>query len=172
MSLIQGFTRIETIELAGTTSNRLQSLERAELIIPTRIGNSPRPAVFYTWEQILEIRAIKSSKEKASAQAVKNVIEFLDKNGLDDSFSDKQIIVMDEHVFWVRIDWIDFFEQMPERLKTDIQAADHIRQYLLIVIPHLSTIVSEVWQAAENSKAVDFETFKQRAKASQLKTGD
>ena len=34
MNIFEGFTRKEVIDLAGTTSNRLQYLERANLIIP------------------------------------------------------------------------------------------------------------------------------------------
>jgi hypothetical protein len=37
MSLIEGFTRRETLALTETTSNRLQYLERVGLVIPERI---------------------------------------------------------------------------------------------------------------------------------------
>ena len=74
MNLLEGFTRRETIALIGTTSNRLQYLERAELIIPKRIGISKKPTVLYTWEQILEIRAIKNLRQEVSLQTIKKIM--------------------------------------------------------------------------------------------------
>jgi hypothetical protein len=39
-----------------------------------------------------------------------------------------------------------------------------VGQYILLVIPTLSEIVNEIWQAAATSPIVDFASFKQRAK--------
>ena len=49
MALIEGFTRLETLALTETTSNRLQYLEMKELVIPQMIGKSRKPTVIYTW---------------------------------------------------------------------------------------------------------------------------
>jgi DNA-binding transcriptional MerR regulator len=117
MSLIEGFTRRETLALTETTSNRLQYLERVGLVIPERIGATSKPTVLYAWEQILEIRAIKNLRQEASLQTVRKIIKFLDDSGLDDTLRNKQLIVVDNDVFWVRADWKDFSEQMPAALK-------------------------------------------------------
>ncbi len=165
MSVIEGFTRRETLELTGTTSNRLQYLERKGLVIPQRIGKSRKPTVIYSWEQVLEIRAIKHLRQEISLQTVRKIINFLDKSGFDDSLRDKQLIVIDDEVFWVQQDWKDFPEKMPSALKVAGNKGKDIGQYVLLVIPPLSEIVNEVWEAAEKSPVVDFESFKQRAKA-------
>jgi hypothetical protein len=73
--------------------------------------------VLYAWEQILEIRAIKNLRQEASLQTVRKIIKFLDDSGLDDTLRNKQLIVVDNDVFWVRADWKDFSEQMPAALK-------------------------------------------------------
>ena len=169
MALLEGFTRRETQELTGTTSNRLQYLERSQLVIPHRIGQSQRPTVLYTWEQVLEIRAIKNLRQGISLQTVRKITNFLDKSGFDDSLSDKRLIVIDDEVFWVQQDWKDFPEKMPSALKVAGNKCKDVGQYVLLVIPPLSEIVNEVWAAAEKSKAVDFESFKQRAKANPTK---
>ncbi|MBW4660998.1 MAG: helix-turn-helix domain-containing protein [Drouetiella hepatica Uher 2000/2452] len=170
MSLIEGFTRQETLALTGTTSNRLQYLERANLIIPERVGSAQKPTVLYTWEQILEIRAIKNLRQQASLQTVKKIIEFLDKSGFDDTLRDKQIVVIDEEAFWVRTDWADFHEQMPKALKVASKKKKDLGQYVLIVIPPLIDIVNEVWEAAKNSaNIINFPSFEARAKASASK---
>ncbi|MBD2180507.1 MerR family transcriptional regulator [Planktothrix sp. FACHB-1355] len=165
MAIIEGFTRRETQELTGTSSNRLQYLERSQLVIPHRIGTSRKPTVIYTWEQVLEIRAIKNLRQEISLQTVRKIIKFLDESGFDDSLRDKQLVVIDDDVFWVQPDWTDFPEKMPSVLRVAGNKSKDVGQYVLLVIPPLSEIVNEIWTAAEKSQAVDFESFKQRAKA-------
>jgi DNA-binding transcriptional MerR regulator len=165
MSLIEGFTRRETLDLTKTTSNRLQYLERADLVVPTRIGASQKPTVLYAWEQVLEIRAIKNLRQEVSLQTVRKIIKFLDDRGFDNSLRDKQMIVVDEDVFWVNTDWTDFHTQMPAVLKTVGKNGKDVGQYTLIVIPPLIDIVDEIWENAKRSSIVDFEHFKERAKA-------
>lgn len=135
MSLIKGFTRREVLALTETTSNRLQYLERAELIMPKREGAISRPTVLYSWEQLLEIRAIKNLRQEVSLQTVKKIIQFLDSSGFDDTLRDKQIVVVDEDVFWVRTDWKDFSDHLPPVLKVAGKNNRGVGQYILIVIP-------------------------------------
>jgi DNA-binding transcriptional MerR regulator len=161
MNTFEGFTRREVIDLADTTSNRLQYLERAELIKPYRIEKTGRATVLYTWEQLLEIRAIKNLRQAISLQTVRKIIEFLDKSGFDDSLRDKQLICVDEDVFWVKHNW----EEMPEILKLAAKRSKGVGQYTLLVIPALIDVVDEVWGAAEKSQVVDMQSFRQRAKA-------
>lgn len=169
MAIIQGFTRRETLDLTATTSNRLQYLERCQLVVPQRISKSRRPTVIYTWEQVLEIRAIKNLREVISLQTVRKIIKFLDESGFDDSLRDKQLVVIDEEVIWVQQDWKDFADQLPSVLKVAGHKNKDVGQYLLVVIPPLYQIVNEVWLAAEKSTVVHFESFKQRAKAKPIK---
>jgi DNA-binding transcriptional MerR regulator len=160
MNIFEGFTRKEVMNLAHTTSNRLQYLERASLINPYRIEKTGRATVLYTWEQLLEIRAIKNLRQSISLQTVRKIIEFLDKSGFDDSLRDKQLICIDEDIYWVKRNW----EEMPEILKVAAKRGKGVSQYMLLVIPALIDIVDEVWKAAEKSDVVDMASFKQRAK--------
>lgn len=165
MNIFEGFTRKEVIDLAGTTSNRLQYLERASLITPHRLEKTGRATVLYTWEQLLEIRAIKNLRQSISLQTVRKIIEFLNKSGFDDSLRDKQLICVDEEVYWVNRNW----EEMPEILKVAAKRGKSVGQYTLLVIPALIDIVDEVWEAAEKSNVVDMASFQQRAKARRSK---
>lgn len=164
MGLASGFTRRETMSLTGSTSNQLQYLERSGLITPERIGKSRKPIVLYSWEQVLEIRAIKNLRDEISLQAIRKVIAFLDESGFDDTLRDKQLVVIDDDVFWVRIDWQDFSQKMPKTLKVASKKNKDVGQYTLTVIPNLISLVNEIWQTAEKSDAIDFEDFKARAK--------
>lgn len=165
MAIIDGFTRTETLALTETTSNRLQYLEKAGLIIPQRIGRSRKPTVVFTWEQVLEIRAIKHLRQEISLQTVRRVVNFLNESGFNDSLRNKQLVVIDDEVFWIRLDWQDFPEKMPSAVKVAGSRGKGVGQYTLLVIPALTEIVNEVWKAAKESETIDFESFKQRAKA-------
>lgn len=167
MTVIKDFVRREVLALTGTTSNRLQYLERAGLIVPRREGAISRPTVLYSWEQLLEIRAIKNLRQEVSLQTVRKIIEFLDQSGYDDTLRDKQIVVVDEDVFWVRTDWTDFSDHLPPVLK--VAGKKNVGQYTLIVIPPLIDVVEEIWEAAKTSTVVDFQSFKERAKATPSK---
>jgi DNA-binding transcriptional MerR regulator len=164
MAIIDGFTRTETLALTENTSNRLQYLEKAELIIPHRIGKSRKPTVLYTWEQVLEIRAIKHLRQEISLQTVRSIVNFLNEGGFDDGLRDKQLVVIDDEVFWIRLDWQDFPEKMPLAVKVAGSEGKSVGQYTLLVIPGLTEIVNEVWKAAKDSEIIDFESFKERAK--------
>ena len=161
MSLIEGFTRQETLALTETTSNKLQYLERVGLIIPSRIGVSKKPVVIYTWEQVLAIRAIKDLKQEISLQTIKKIIDFLNKEGCDDSLRDKQLIIVNDDVFWIQNDWSDVLSV----IKVASSKGKYVDQYVLLVIPTLIQVVKEVWEVAQKSHAIDFESFTQRAKA-------
>lgn len=160
--VIEGFTRQETLKLTGCTSSRLSYLEKVGLIVPTRVGNNTRPTVLFTWEQLLEIKAIKELRKDVSLQTVRKIVEFLNENGYDDSLRDKQLIVLDDEVFWVSPDWSD----LPTALRVASKSSKGVGQYILFICPPFADIVSEIWDAAkENSNVVNFEDFKRRAKA-------
>lgn len=166
MGVMEGFTRQETLALTENTSNRLQYLERAELVVPQRYGNSKKPTVIYAWEQVLEIRAIKNLRQEVSLQTVRKIITLLNKSGFDNSLRDKKIVVLDDDVYWVMPDWSD----MPRVMKVANKGDRELGQFMLIVIPPLASVVEKVWQSAQKSEVIDFESFQQRAKAQPLQS--
>lgn len=163
-SLVSGFTRQEVIKLAGCTSSRLAYLEKVGLVVPQRIGPSKRPIVLFTWEQLLEVRAIKDLRKEVSLQTVRKIVDYLNRNGYDDSLRDKLLVVLGNDVFWVNSDWSDFSQNVPPALK--VAGKNNIGQYSLFVLPPFSGMVDDIWKTAEeNSNVIDMESFKERAKA-------
>ena len=158
---MEGFTRQETLALTGTTSSRLSYLDRTGVVLPEKYGNPKKPTVIYSWEQVLEIRAISHLRQKISLQTVRKIIQFLNDSGFDESLRDKHLVVVNDEVFWVRRDCSD----MPQVMKVADKKNKHCGQFVLIVIPQLASIINDVWKAAKKSKVVDFESFKRRAKA-------
>jgi DNA-binding transcriptional MerR regulator len=159
---MEGFTRQETLALAKATSGRLAYLDRTGLIVPEKYGNPKKPTVIYSWEQLLEIIAIKALRQKVSLQVVRRIIQFLDERGFDPSLRDKRLVAIDEEVFWVMPDWSDMLRVM--KIADKKGGNKDLGQFVLVVLPSLSDIISEVWKAAHSCNIVNIDSFKRRAK--------
>jgi DNA-binding transcriptional MerR regulator len=163
-SLVSGFTRQEVIKLTGCTSSRLAYLEKVGMVVPQRVGPSKRPVVLFTWEQLLGVRVIKDLRKEVSLQTVRTIIENLNANGCDDSLTEKLMVAMGDEVLWIKDDWADFGENVLKAFKAD--GTGTIKRYSMVVLPPLSGAVNEIWEAAEkNRTTINFDHFKQRAKA-------
>lgn len=164
MTIIDKFTRKEVMELAGATSNQLQYLERSGLIVPTRIWEGKKkPEVYYNWEQVLEIRAIRSLRSTTSLQVIRKILEFFERYEIDKNLRSKQIVVINEEVFWVKSDWSDLGRQI-SALKVADKQGKGIGQYTMLIVPAFKDIVDEVWDIAEKSNIINLEDFKKKAK--------
>lgn len=157
---MEGFTRQEALALTKTTSSRLAYLDRTGVIVPEKYGNSKKPTVIYSWEQVLEIRAINDLRQKVSLQTVRSIVKFLNDSGFDASLRDKHLVIANDEVFWVMPDWSD----MPRIMKVADKKNKELGQFVLIVLPPIADIIKAVWETAKKSKVVDFESFKRRAK--------
>lgn len=158
---MEGFTRQETLALTTTTSSRLAYLDRTGVIVPEKYGNSKKPTVIYSWEQVLEVRAINELRQKVSLQTVRKIVEFLDNTGFDTNLRNKHLVVVNDEVFWVMADWSD----MPRVMKVADKKSKGLGQFVLIVLPPIADIINAVWETAKKSKIIDLESFKRRAKA-------
>ena len=157
------------MELTGATSNQLQYFERSNFVMPTRVwGGRKKPKVFYSWEQVLEIKAIRNLRQATSLQVIRKVVNFFEDCLGNKNLRDKQIVVVDNEVFWVNHDWSDFGQQI-SAIKIATKNNKGIGQYTLLVIPALKDVVNEVWHAAAKSTVIDLEHFKQRAKLKSAK---
>ncbi|MEP0813029.1 MerR family transcriptional regulator [Trichocoleus sp. ST-U2] len=135
------------------------------MVTPYRFGKTGgRPTVIFSWEQLLEIRAIRNLREDVSLQTVRKIIKYLDESGCDNSLRDKQLVVVNDEVFWVKQDWSDFGDNLPTAIKVASKNNKGVGQYVLLVIPSLIDIVNDIWKAAKTSNVVDFQSFKERAK--------
>jgi DNA-binding transcriptional MerR regulator len=164
-NMAAGFRKIEVIEVTGTTSNQLQSLERAKMVIPYRCKEFGRVIVLYTRNQILQIKAIKRLRDQISNQKVKSIMQYLNKNGHSDSLYDKHLVVVNDEVFWVKPDWSNICSEMASVLKIASRKQKGVGQYTLLVIPPLIEAVEEIIRTAKKSKIIDIKDFMRRFKA-------
>lgn len=165
--MMEGFTRQETLALTQSTSSRLAYLDRTNVVVPEKYGNPKKPTVIYSWEQVLEIRTIANLRKQISLQMVRKLVQFLDEHGLDITLHDKHLVATPKEVFLVSPDWTD----MPQVMKVADRDGDGLGQLVLLVLPPLNTVIRDIWDAAEKSKVVDFDSFKERAKTSPAQAG-
>lgn len=157
---MQGFTRQETLALTGTDSSRLAYLDRAKIVQPQKFGHSPKPTVIYQWEQLLEIRAIDSLKQKISSQTTKEVVQALSDTGFGTNPRHEHLVIVNDDIYWVNHDW----SNMPEVMQKAENKNKDTGQFIVIVVPPLAKLLEAVWRSAADSDKVDFESFKLRAK--------
>jgi DNA-binding transcriptional MerR regulator len=163
--MVNDFSRREVIELTGATSNQLQYLERRGLITPERVWNGKRkPDVYYSWEQLLEIKVIRNLRETTSLQTIRKILSFFEEYQFRETLKGKRIVAIDNEVFWIEDDWSDFGQKFIALEVADKQGS-RIGQYSLLALPTFQEIVNEVWGTAERSNIIDLESFRQRAKA-------
>ncbi|WP_339384577.1 MerR family transcriptional regulator [Oscillatoria sp. FACHB-1407] len=136
------------------------------MVVPQKYGNPKKPTVLYTWEQVLEIRAISHLRQKISLQTIRKIIHFLEDGGFDDSLRDKHLVSVNDEIYWVLPDWSD----MPNVMKVAGKKSTNPGQLVLFTIPSLADVVDDVWKSAQSSKIIDFQSFRQRAKFSPPET--
>jgi DNA-binding transcriptional MerR regulator len=158
-------TRKEIMVLTGVTSNQLQYFERANLIQPTRVlkDGRKRPDVYYSWAQLLEVKAICELRQETSLQTIRKILDYLDQYQTDRTLRNKQIVVINGEAFWVKLDWEDFGKQI-SALKVADKRNKGVGQYTLIVIPALKDLEEEIWKTASESTVIDLEDFRERVR--------
>jgi DNA-binding transcriptional MerR regulator len=75
--IAKGFTRKEVMLLTGLKSGRLSYFDRTGLVQPVKIGDLKHPVVLYSWEQLIELKAIAKLREGLSLQKTYQIVEFL-----------------------------------------------------------------------------------------------
>ncbi|MEA5452659.1 hypothetical protein VB780_29065 [Leptolyngbya sp. CCNP1308] len=96
------FPRRHAVVLARSSPGRLAYLEKTGIIVPQRVGDSPRTEVLYSWEQILEIRAISRLRLHLSFQTIRKILQYFDDHGVGRTLRDKHLIINHHGVSWVQ----------------------------------------------------------------------
>lgn len=166
-----GFTQRETVILTRTSPSRLAYLAKTGVVIPhghhsdaLAAPNRADGNCCYDWEQILELRAINHLRQKTSLQTIRKIVAFLESHGSDRCLHNKQLIVTDDEVDWVKP---HPNTQLPQIVQVVGPANKHVGQFKIPALPPVAALVSEVWDAARHSNVIDFERFRQRARTPQ-----
>jgi hypothetical protein len=99
---MEWFTRRHAVVLARSSPSRLKYLEKTGIVVPYRESQCQKSEALYSWDQILEIRAIARLRQALSFQAIRKIIQYFEDHGFDRSLRDKQLIVKNGSVTWIR----------------------------------------------------------------------
>lgn len=155
---MQHFTRRETVILTRTSLTRLAYLARTGVIVPMASGEENTvKQVYYTWEQILELRAIRYLRRQVSLQMIRKILAFLEGTGCG-ALHDKHLVIREGEVHWVQSQANKETQVVQVAAKTNC----HVGQLNLMTLPSLMNLADEIWETARSSNVIDFESFRQR----------
>ncbi|MEP0868886.1 MerR family transcriptional regulator [Trichocoleus desertorum AS-A10] len=155
-----GFTRQEALRLTGLTSNQISYLDRIGLVKPKKIGHPKHPTVIYTWEQLLEIKAITRLREKVSPEEMRQAIDYLRSEGYQSSLFQMGLLSFNSKLYWVK-DEGELKKKVIE-LTTRNQG-----QIVMHTVDPIGDVISEVYEEAKKNYVLDFD---KRAKGTPLET--
>lgn len=153
---MQHFTRRETVILTRTSLPRLAYLARTGMVIPIE-HEAAAKQVYYTWEQILELRAIRHLRRQVSLQMIRKILAFLEGSGCG-ALHDKHLVIKNNEVHWVQPQ----ADTEPRVVQVAAKANCHVGQFNLMTLPSLMNLADEIWETARSSNVIDFESFRQR----------
>jgi len=156
---MQHFTRRETVILTRTSPSRLAYLARTGIVVPYRYTTRARVhQVYYSWEQILELRAIRQLRRQVSLQMIRKVLTFLEDIGSDRTLRNKNLVITNGAVAWVQTPQGTTPKIVQVATKTD----QHVGQLQLMPLPSLGAAAGPFRSIPEHAKVIDLEKFRQR----------
>lgn len=153
------FPRRHAVILARSSPGRLAYLEKTGIVVPQRAGQSHRPEVLYSWEQILEIRAISRLRQHLSFQTIRKILQYFDDHGLGCSLRDKHLIINHQGVSWVRLD-----AASPQVIHLVGYGCSFMGQYVLAPLDASDLSFARPSLASTAPKVIDIEHFRQKVR--------
>jgi len=152
------FPRRHAVVLARSSLGRLAYLEKTGIIVPQRVGLPQRPTVLYSWEQILEIRAISRLRQHLSFQAIRKIIQYFDDHGFDRSLRDKHLIISPAGVTWI----CPGSHATPQLVDLAGKRTSPMGQFVLAPLDPCGSSPSEIVPGARGAKVIDINGFRQK----------
>lgn len=148
--MANGFTRKETMALTGITSGKISYWDETGLVSPNKYGNSKKPTVIYSWQQVLKLKLITRLREELSLQEIRNVVDFLEERNYSQSFFECKLFLINSELFLVEND---------EQLGSLIVRASGANKGQIVVreLEPFKTILASLKVEAEANHVLDFE---------------
>ncbi|NMF82805.1 hypothetical protein [Nodosilinea sp. P-1105] len=155
------FPRRHAIVLARSSLGRLAYLEKTGIIVPQRAGLPQRPTVLYSWEQILEIRAISRLRQHLSFQAIRKIIQYFDDHGFDRSLRDKHLIIGPTGVTWI----CPGSHATPQLIYLAGKRNSPMGQFVLAPLDPYDASSSGVISETKGAKVIDIDGFREKLRS-------
>jgi DNA-binding transcriptional MerR regulator len=147
--MVSGFTRQETLALAGMKSGKLSYWDETGLVAPKKFGNPKRPKVFYTAEQVLQLKIIQRLRERLSLQETRKVIDFLKERNYKHTLFECKLVFIGEQLYLIE-DWQEFG-------KFVLEASGKSKGQIVIhEIGSIGDVISELESEAEKNTVPDY----------------
>ena len=154
------FPRRHAVVLARSSPGRLAYLEKTGIVVPRRVGQHPRLEVLYSWEQILEIRAISRLRQHLSFQTIRKILQYFDDHGVGSTLRDKHLVIGDHEVSWVQPEGTT----SPQVIHLVGDGCSSMGQFMLAPLEVSELGFSEALTESTAPKVVNIEHFRQRAR--------
>lgn len=154
------FPRRHAVVLARSSPGRLAYLEKTGIVVPQRAGQPPRLEVLYSWEQILEIRAISRLRQHLSFQTIRKILQYFDDHGVGRTLRDKHLVMGSQGVSWVRSD-----AASPQVIHLVDYGCSFMGQYVLASLDMSNLSFATTSPASSAPKVVDIKRFRQKVKS-------
>jgi DNA-binding transcriptional MerR regulator len=155
------FPRRHVVSLARSSPGRLAYLEKTGIVVPQRVGQPPKTEVVYSWEQILEIRAISRLRQHLSFQTIRKILQYFEDHGFGRSLRDKQFLITCHSVSWVR----SAPRVAPQIVQLTSRNSHPMGQYLLTFLDTTEALEPAnlpVLTSPDLANVVDLEAFRQK----------
>jgi DNA-binding transcriptional MerR regulator len=157
---MEWFTRRHAVILARSSPSRLKYLEKTGIVVPYRTRSAQKPEVLYSWDQILEIRAIARLRQYLSFQTIRKIIRYFEDHGFDRSLRNKHLIVRNGSVTWVR----PSANISPEMIQLHGKRDSQTGQLLLTTLEFSDQSPGNRHHSSPVKKVVNLHEFKQKLK--------
>ncbi|MBD2109504.1 MerR family transcriptional regulator [Nodosilinea sp. FACHB-13] len=154
------FPRRHAVVLARSSPSRLAYLEKLGIIVPQRSGGSSRLEVFYSWEQILEIRAISRLRQHLSFQTIRKILQYFDDRGVGRTLRDKHLVIGNHGVSWVRSG-----TTTPQVIHLVGHSCCPMGQFVLAPLNGPDLSYADALAKTTSSKVVDIEHFRRKTRS-------
>jgi DNA-binding transcriptional MerR regulator len=165
---MERFTRHEAVILTRTSPSRLAYLAKTGIVVPYRLQQAGRWRLFYSWDQILELRTIHHLRQQTSLQTIRKILRFLEDQGGDHRLCNQKLVITEDGVSWVAGNLHAGQDpQVVQVVGRTKQSRRHVGQLQLLTVPTVPELVADLWEVARQSRVIDFEQFKQRLRSRQ-----
>ena len=154
------FSRRHAAVLARSSPGRLAYLEKTGVIVPQRAGQPPRLEVLYSWEQILEIRAISRLRQHLSFQTIRKILQYFDDHGVGRTLRDNHLVISRQGVSWVK----PGATTAPQIIHLVGHGCSPMGQFVLAPLDATDVAFPHPLAAATTAKVIDIEHFRHKVR--------
>lgn len=142
------WTRQEAIKLSGLTISAFEYFERMEIVKPKKVGSLKKPSVFYTWHQLLAIKAYARLRKDCTPKIIQKALEYLNPDNPWEVLIDKRLMAFNNKIYWI--------QDTPENVYKVITCSKENQGQLLLNFC-VKELIDEIVKNGRENNILDFE---------------